>query len=307
LRSLPCDARGSTAGVIWQGLLMKNDSKLNDYYDTHHLETWKQVREFYQDFFGSKDEVLVFRGHGSSEYILKSTLERTIEEFGLDFSMAYQYEKILLRRFRGSAHLYDQSMPEEEDILGWWALMRNYGAPTRLLDWTYSFFVAAYFALESASGENAKKPSHPAIWALKSEGWSRVVHEGLNIDFDKREPIDSDPKLFQKHFFSPGGHPIPLSCPVNPLRLSQRHTVQQGIFLCSTSSNIPFINAFKATREKGAPKPVKIIINNGARKDGLHDLYRMNINRASLYPGLAGFAESLRFNLAKPEVFRTIR
>jgi hypothetical protein len=69
----------------------------------------------------------------------------------------------------------------EEDYLGWLALMRHHGAPSRLLDWTLSPYVAAYFALY----EGFKKQSvdlHCAVWAidikwLNEHAW-RVLARG---------------------------------------------------------------------------------------------------------------------------------
>jgi len=42
--------------------------------------------------------------------------------------------------------------------------MQHHGAPTRLLDFTYSFYIAAYFALEESEKDCA-------IWALNMK-WS---------------------------------------------------------------------------------------------------------------------------------------
>jgi hypothetical protein len=38
--------------------------------------------------------------------------------------------------------------PDQDDWLEWIALMQHYGAPTRFLDWTYSLYVAVFFAVE---------------------------------------------------------------------------------------------------------------------------------------------------------------
>jgi hypothetical protein len=45
--------------------------------------------------------------------------------------------------------------------------MQHHGAPTRLLDWTYSLHVAAYFGAESAI---ATEDADAAIWLLNDDG-----------------------------------------------------------------------------------------------------------------------------------------
>ena len=64
----------------------------------------------------------------------------------------------MLRKFRGFAHHYLLCRPDGGDLLEWRALMQHHGAPTKLLDCTYSFPVAAYFAAREADTDFA-------IWA----------------------------------------------------------------------------------------------------------------------------------------------
>jgi len=45
----------------------------------------------------------------------------------------------------------------------WLALMRHYGAPTRLMDWTWSFYVAVFFAMHDIPPESE---DNCAVWAL---------------------------------------------------------------------------------------------------------------------------------------------
>lgn len=52
------------------------------------------------------------------------------------------------------------SCPSIHDLPGWLTLMRHYGLPTRLLDWTQSILTAAYFALCTNNNSDA------VIWAL---------------------------------------------------------------------------------------------------------------------------------------------
>jgi hypothetical protein len=45
----------------------------------------------------------------------------------------------------------------------------------------------------------------------------------------------------------------------------------------------------------------KLVISEKARNEILKELYQMNITRASLFPGLEGFAKSLGPRLVDPE------
>src|ERR1035438_3633471 len=89
----------------------------------------------------SNDERWIFRGHSNAKYCLSPSLERFANEIrkpgGPPFAEAY-----VEREFKRRAHQYIQNPPRDKENLEWLALMQHYGAPTRLLDWTRSAYVA---------------------------------------------------------------------------------------------------------------------------------------------------------------------
>ena len=86
----------------------------------------------------------IFKGHESTEWELSTTLERTLcKRFGKGLSDAWRWERCLSREFMRKARGFLPDPPSDTDYMEWLALMQHYGAPTRLHDWTYSFWSAA--------------------------------------------------------------------------------------------------------------------------------------------------------------------
>lgn len=114
----------------------------------------------------------IFRGHASSEWELESTLVRMVKEAWQDSNGAPRWNKAtILKRIEGQLawdfaskaklHGLDISFEKQVELL---SAMRHFGVPTRLLDWTYSPFVALYFAFEEEL-----KSDTAAVWAIDKE------------------------------------------------------------------------------------------------------------------------------------------
>ena len=98
------------------------------------------------------------RGHSSIDWDLLPSVRR---------GYSREQEKYLSNEFFVRAKLRYANCPPDDDYAGWLALMQHYGLPTRLLDWTRSPMVAAFFATESYQPYSEGETKGDAcIWAL---------------------------------------------------------------------------------------------------------------------------------------------
>ena len=201
----------------------------------------------------------------------------------------------------------------ENDTLYCMSLMRHFGAPTRLLDWTYSPSVAAYFALEK--WHPISKPV-VVVWCL-SDKWCeesfKQAYPDLKEKLDKYQAThwrnDSNPYirkkkniLFEELFMNDVYNYV---FPVNPFHLHERLNVQQGVFLCPGSISIPLVEILMHLNESDIKtsmrQPIRKLLcdiqDTNQWLDALDELHQSNISRESLFPGYDGFAYSLQYRL----------
>lgn len=275
---------------------------------TTQVNSWEELLDIQQDF----DLNWVFRGQ-AGPWPLKTSLQRACEDFGLPLDKAFELEQKLIREFRRYFHFYSAYAPAPDDTLEWLAMMQHYGSPTRLLDWTYSLYVAAFFALE--------KPNEAhIIWALNTQWLSRQVlrllrslkqgHEVLLQQFvDERETSITP---FRDLFMQAEPGSAPFVYVANPFKLNPRLTNQQGLFLCQNDISKSFMESLEIFSQKAVGLPsgpdddprdlenvdlsgnlIRIEIDSRLRNEILVRLHRVNINHAVLFSGLEGFARSL--------------
>ncbi|HVK94857.1 MAG TPA: FRG domain-containing protein [Noviherbaspirillum sp.] len=103
----------------------------------------------------------LFRGQTNSAWNLSPSVHR---------GYSPQQERYLTNEFRVRARSRYVTCPDSNDYPGWLALMQHYGLPTRLLDWTYSPLVAAFFSVHPNVAAPAEHGSRDAcIWALAAD------------------------------------------------------------------------------------------------------------------------------------------
>lgn len=100
--------------------------------------------EFQEVVAAKTDGTWVFRGHGSAAYGLRPSIgrQRTWGAKSYDAGL----ERLMFDDFKVAAPRYLRMPDADIEIL---ALAQHYGLPTRLLDWSRSPLIAAWFAVEN--------------------------------------------------------------------------------------------------------------------------------------------------------------
>ena len=142
------------------------------------ITCWEDLLNAEKEYRSQPDQSWIFRGQpwgpGTSRYPLSSTLERACFELTGTLTNAPILEQKLVREFASCYHFYvTASPPRQGDTFEWRTLMRHYGAPSRLLDFTFSFFIAAFFAANDTDGDSV-------IWAVERNRLSELATRTIN-------------------------------------------------------------------------------------------------------------------------------
>jgi FRG domain len=209
-----------------------------------------------------------FRGHANRKWPLMSTLGRYLNAYVEEKYWKDQEERII-RVFKRKAHLFLTQIPDHSDTFQWLALMQHHGAPTRLLDFTWSPYVAAFFALERATRKGA-------VWALNPKKLENIT-ERLNEFLDDAH-----------------GAEIGIG---EPFVMNTRLIAQSGTFVVTRHPGRP-IEEIVGGYDDPSDTLVKFILPADLiRSSGMRTLFMMNVTNATLFPDLDGLARSLAYEL----------
>lgn len=250
-------------------------------FKVQHFETWEAFRQVIE---AEEYRGWAFRGQSDARWPLYSSLSRYFKQYEVHRDAWVQQESRILRIFKRKAHLLMDHLPDEEDSFQWLALMQHHGAPTRLLDFSWSPYVAAFFALERATVD-------VAVWALFVPGLSNRPMRTLRASQKvRKDEIAPWVKGGYEKFFLPNKRQIVVAG--EPHRMNQRLIAQSGTFVMPGVLDKPIESLAR-------PAAItKFVLNTSEiRIPAMLQLYQMNVSNATLFPGLDGLARSLAYEL----------
>ncbi len=223
----------------------------------------------------------VFRGLSKSTHSLKPSLNRICKD-------KLHLEKALLRNFKKYSSL---EIRDSNNFLEIVSLAQHHGLPTRLLDWSFSPYVAAHFATENFNLYDFDG----AIWCIDfvkcKEFLPNKLKEILNDNMANTFSIDmlkdeiKSFEILETLESDSGGFPLFFE----PPSLDSRIINQYALFSVMSSSQDIISDWLDKHNELG----YKIIIPPSAKLEIRDKLDQININERIIYPGLDGLCKWL--------------
>ena len=252
------------------------------------ITSWPELRDKLNELAISDN--LVCRGQaancGENEIKVFSSLDRALKDV-IDEEQKSKVEREIAKRFRKYAPNY---LPYAEighlnDGPSFLMLMQHYGAPTRLVDWTYSIWVGAYFAARS----NFEKGGIIIVFngnELDRHAHEKHGHETRNVPLTDPDGL---PRVMWNRYgpwvcrLMQMGHQIP------------RMIAQQGLFTVGGRLGVDHCKAIDEIVPNSVESQEKQIISFEAKlkPEILKALHRMGINGSTLFPGIDGVGKAL--------------
>ncbi len=241
-----------------------------------------------------------FRGEGKWDQDIQSSLERAAHQFGIELRELYhdRIEQGIIRRFkRGYLGMYGLTLADDDHI-GWLSIMQHHGAPTRLVDITYSLYIGLYFALwKYEAGQKV------ALWCFNNEWLCAVWNESPPPEYKREFDRDKDGRYIRL-FEIVLDYKEPIIYLIDPYYLPERLVLQQGGFLLPIDVTKSFMENLahmaRQSRDRNRKRDfdlriIKLQLSFSPKelKEVRYQLLRMNINNATLFPGLDGFSRSM--------------
>lgn len=249
------------------------------------IASWRKLPELLEDpFFNRPKTQLIYRGHRRYDWPLTPSLGRFDPRNIITKEVAEAQLRLFRRAVRG--RISDRTLVEidEEDEL--WAVGQHHGLLTPLLDWTYSPYVALFFAFEKEDRRHGEHDNpYRAVYLLNK---SHVEAEDKCPDVSVLEPRKDD----HGRLVNQAG-----------LFTSSAYDNTLENFLIDSLRDEVLGQVSEDDEAKELAKYIcKIYIPNEERAECLRHLRMMNVHHASLFPDLLGAAQYCNIMVAEEAI-----
>jgi FRG domain-containing protein len=205
-----------------------------------------------------------FRGHADISWNLKPNFLRSANPAS---------EMNLIKKFKQSGTLLLD--PKPNSLLDWLLIMQHHGMPTRLLDWSESPLVAAYFSVNELPNKDG------ALWMLRPVELNKL--SGVEPEYEYDIPSVEDNILQTYTPESLAGERTSKLLPIAAIfpRNNERMQAQLGVFTISHRDNKPI-------EEIGNKKHIwKYVIPANCKATFRKELKMLGFGKFQLFPELS--------------------
>lgn len=252
------------------------------------ISSWEELENsLFKDFWNGSlkryRSPYAFRGMSDREQKLETSLMRLGGPYG-------QLEKNLLRNFKKYAK---QNVVPTDSEWDWLAVAQHHGLPTRLLDWTFSPYIALHFA--TINRENFDKDG--VVWCVNFKEYHEFVPEYLKKTLNAHEA-----NVFTSELLDKSGCQT-----LNDLANGKSNENDFVIFLEPPSLDDRIVNQFALFSLMSSPQTMldqwletypklyrRIIIPSKLKNYIRDRLDQINITERVLFPGLDGLCSWLK-------------
>ena len=245
---------------------------------THkQFTSWRDLKTFIDELRSGAE--FIWRGHSDAQWELSSSLYRYFESQRIPPDSRRDLEDAAIAQFTGPQ--LDQGgggSTRSGNTMSLLVEMQHHGCPTRLMDWTWSPYIAAYFVLPDMADQGT-------LYALNITEYQQFVAPKLPLDDYDLGLLPTLPdRIFLRFLGAPDlGFPIPITERAS----SGRSAEQQSIFLLD-------LNIATTTERVLATLPVNVLwkldFPRTIRPHVHSDLLEMNIDGQHLFGGTHGAA-----------------